>query len=70
LAQESFALELWSEARELACEALEFGDASVRNEAQALLQDIEAHEEQMRREAEAMRNEAADSVARNVSGSA
>lgn len=70
LAQESFALELWPEARELACEAVEFGDASVRNEAQALLQRIEVHEEQMRREAEAIHNDATDSVVRTASGSA
>jgi len=56
LAQESVALELWSEARELANEALECGDATVKDGAQALLSSIEAHERQIRLDAQALLN--------------
>ena len=56
LAQESVALELWSEARELANEALECGDATVKEGARALLSSIEAHERQMRLDAQVLLN--------------
>ncbi len=41
MAQESEALDLWPEARELANEVLESGNAQLRAQAQALLQRLD-----------------------------